>query len=248
MTNRFHLQSCNKYSFSDELQIFEPVTPVSASLVVHSTEPSVKQTILTLGMAANNAYFQPIPALTPLASGLVLVHAPAVAQGDPLNDINLIGAELEHSSRKMLHEFDLASVDEVRAAKHRKQTLEIAHNFAGAAPAWAQVNMHLDLQQQMNDLQHTQQETQNYFGYYEARFINRMSARVNQSIVVPHKSTGVRPTDTGVWFPTTVQMLQAITDDQAAVLLNFYGLPVDGNLIDKRNRLKNYFGFAETFV
>jgi hypothetical protein len=218
-------------------------------------------------MAANQQYLEAFPALPPLASGLAAdTAAAAVNQGAPLDVTNVKAAAMEYSVRKSLHRNGHATADEVDDAKRRKLNLETAHNFAGAAPAWAlgldqslqhltqqmtqQTQQMMLLQQQMMLLQQqmTQQMTQLpqqmswLYDYYDARNFNRQSVRFENPTIhrVPKKTTGDLPPNAS-WFPATRGDLERATAMQIDPLLQFYGI-AGGTLPARRVSLKNYLG------
>jgi uncharacterized protein YciI len=130
-------------------------------------------------MAENSTYLQAVPALPPLASGIVAFPAATVNAGDALNENHLEAAEVEYATRKVLLKSGRATPHEVRDAKRRKQNLEAAHNFAAVAPAWANA-----ITQQMTGLENrlTEQMTANtqQMTGLENRLTEQMTANTQQ--------------------------------------------------------------------
>jgi hypothetical protein len=94
-----------------------------------------------------------IPALPPLASGTNDNPAPAIFEGDPLEEGHVATATIQHQTRKLLLEASplLATQEEVVASKGRKHSVESA-NFDKGAPLWAE-NLQQNLQEQMAAMQ-----------------------------------------------------------------------------------------------
>jgi hypothetical protein len=110
-----------------------------------------------------------IPALAPLASGADDNPAPAISQGDLVQEADVIAAGIQHRNRKngRTNVPPLATEGEILASQKRKHDIQ-AVNFQAEAgvPLWAQViqqtlhNVEQQSQQQQETLQNVEHQSQ----------------------------------------------------------------------------------------
>jgi hypothetical protein len=223
-------------------------------------------------MDAHTHYLQPFPAMPVLVSGTFSRAAQGVNQGDVLDESNLTAATIEYADRKLLQKNDLATVQEVRDAKRRKQNLEVAHNFAGVAPIWAQglgqqqtqlgqqltqlgqqmqqmLQMQTQLGQRMQQQQGQMTELINNNTYTQSCNKNNQCVRFQTRDLarIPHMTTGeFPPAGEDDWYPRNFNEVESANNAQVDQLLQFYGVTIEGvSLSRKRTKVMQYLGIYE---
>jgi TolA-binding protein len=219
-------------------------------------------------MANNNAtYALDIPVLGPLASGLPEIQVAAIAQGNPISSDDIVAATQQYKIRKRLQSCSpaLATSNEVVQARRRKHAVESAQ-FDGPTPAWAQ-QLQAQMQgqmQQMQALQQMQAQMQGQMQQMQRDLQAQMQTqndRLERCIQIESQrsrnyarhttgsavaklmtaSDGTMPPG-NLWFPANQNELVHATSDQMIPLFNFYQLPQNGTVAEKRDRLADHLG------
>ena len=210
-------------------------------------------------------YFANYPALEPLASGWDDSPADAVVAGSPLDDQDVTRAEQQYKLRK--HRLAVGDVTEaeVLAAKKRKVQVMVenaSHHPVGPNPVMNALN---DLNTGQQALSNTVQELSNTVQALSntvqalsntvnnlsnivrdesTRNMNRTCVRDNQDpINAMPNAAGLLPGPAAVWFPQHNEALMlARGPNELNPLLAFYGLAGNGNIGEKRRRIRDHLG------
>lgn len=198
-------------------------------------------------------YSTNIPALNPLAFGINDNPAAGIVQGEPLQDVHVAAATLQHQTRKRFAKSNpqFVTEEELVASKRRKHVVASA-NFDGPTPIWAQ-----QLQQTLQDQTLQMQEMKEYMQEMKEEFQREMKQEIQRNMNRSRKYTTesiealIRVDDgevpgpqapNGLWFPGNQDELMAASALRINALLGFYGLPANGLQAAKKDRLKRFLG------